>query len=337
MRTTKMKKLTSGDIERFSDANRQRYLHNKAQTFNLRHHDMRYTVADRVFLRDVHMHGSNLSKCEWLFANLAYADLSYSKLVCSTIRCSDITGIILINAKLHRADLRGVHCQEGDLKYANLINADCTGSNFQDCSLRQTDMRRTIMQLSNLAGADCRQACMRFAILEHSILKNADCRHCDLRDANLVDIQIDSCNLIGACIDGARLGGNRLFDIEMDPQNLMTVYRANRIVPEAGEFKAWKKVDEHLVELTIPEDAERIGGLAGPKCRVSHAYVQSITEGIDYDPEDQTSGPIKSDYDPAVVYEVGHRVVPDEFDNRVDRDCTNGIHCFVEREHAINF
>jgi len=198
---------------------------------------------------------------------------------------------------------------------------------FRNCTMVRIEFWETQLAGARFESSDLRQARFMYA----------DMRDIDLRDANLVDVQIDSCNLIGACIDGARLGGNRLFDIEMDPQNLMTVYRANRIVPETGEFKAWKKVDEHLVELTIPEDAERIGGLAGPKCRVSHAYVQSITEGIDYDPEDQTSGPIKSDYDPAVVYEVGHRVVPDEFDNRVDRDCTNGIHCFVEREHAINF
>ena len=96
------------------------------------------------------------------------------------------------------------------------------------------------------------------------------------------------------------------------------------IVPEEGSFIGFKKLaNDTIAKLYIPEDAERVGGYTGRKCRASKAIV---IEG---------SGPSK--YDSSFTYEPGKTVIPAAWDNDPRVECSSGIHFFITRKEAEEY
>jgi hypothetical protein len=160
--------------------------------------------------------------------------------------------------------------------------------------LRSADLRSANLRSANLSGADLRGADLRAADLSGANLRGADLRSADLRSANL-----RSANLSGAT----------------------GIYS---IVPEEGSFIGFKKLyDKTIVKLYIPEDAERVGGYTGRKCRASKAIV---VEGQGF-----------SQHNPEFEYKPGALVVPDEWDNDPRVECSPGIHFFITRQEAIDY
>ena len=95
-------------------------------------------------------------------------------------------------------------------------------------------------------------------------------------------------------------------------------------MPEEGSFIGFKKLaNDTIAKLYIPEDAERVGGYTGRKCRASKAIV---IEG---------SGPSK--YDSSFTYEPGKTVIPAAWDNDPRVECSSGIHFFITRKEAEEY
>ena len=161
---------------------------------------------------------------------------------------------------------------------------------------------------ANLGGADLSAADLRGAYLRGAYLRAADLHAADLRDADL---------------SGAYL----------DPHAIA----ARQIVPLVGAFEAWKKVKgagdaEYVLRLAVPDDAGRVGGLTGRKCRVSRAKViAAYAVGTD---GETTGAEFFSLYSPAFKYTVGETVTPDTFDSDPRTVCAQGIHCYITREDA---
>lgn len=100
--------------------------------------------------------------------------------------------------------------------------------------------------------------------------------------------------------------------------------------PEKGEYTAFKKADEKIVELRIPADAKRLSA-TGRKCRANKAIVVNITE-LDGTP---AGDEVCSNYDKNFVYRVGETVEVQNFDENRWNECAPGIHHYITREEAV--
>ena len=152
-------------------------------------------------------------------------------------------------------------------------------------------------------------------------LSGADLSGADLSGANLSRADLSGADLSGADLSGADLRGAK---------NVPFVPMA---CPDTGSFIGFKKASGHIVMLGIPEDARRLSA-TGRKCRCDKAIVIRIEE-MDGATSDLTE--VTSDRDSSFVYKVGEMVsVPDFCEDRW-RECSAGIHFFINRQEAVNY
>jgi hypothetical protein len=119
---------------------------------------------------------------------------------------------------------------------------------------------------------------------------------------------------------GANLRGAYLRGANLNPKEIAR----RQIVPSDGSFTAWKKLaNETIAKLLIPEDAERVGGLIGRKCRASKVIV--------------LAGDGLSNHDSRTKYTKNETVVPDSWDPDPRIECAPGIHFFVTRQEAEEY
>lgn len=132
----------------------------------------------------------------------------------------------LFQQDLTDANLSGCDLRYADLRYAELTNADLSGSNLSFAKLRGAHLTNADLTYSNLYGANLYGADLCFA----------DFRFADLRWSNLCACKTD--NII---------------------HNEYTSFFALQC-PEDGAFVGYKKVNNVIVKLEIPEDAKRSCG-----------------------------------------------------------------------------
>ena len=131
------------------------------------------------------------------------------------------------------------------------------------------------------------------AIESGADLRYADLRYADLNDANLNE------GTFGVCIN----------------------------CPEEGSFIAFKKCQDKIVKLLIPEDAKR-SSATSYKCRASKAKCLEIEDGLTE---------IASDRDSSFIYRVGEIIEVPDFDENRWNECSTGIHFFINREMAKQY
>ena len=153
------------------------------------------------------------------------------------------------------------------------------------------------------------------AIKQGADLRSADLYGADLYGANLCSANLRSANLYGADLRSADLG--------FIPINC----------PSDGAFVGWKKVQDKLIKLLIPEDAKRCSATTY-KCRCDKAKVLAITSLNEKTSFDSVTN---VNYNPHIEYKVGEMVYPDKFDEDRWNECSNGIHFFINKQDAINY
>ena len=228
----------------------------------------------------------------------------------NTIR-DTIVEAIKRGADLQDADLRGADLQDADLQDADLRGADLRGANLRYANLRGADL-----QDADLRGADLRGADLRGADLRYANLRGADLQDANLRGANLRYADLRGANLRYANLRGAK-------NVPYIPLNC----------PSDGAFVGWKKIDDKLVKLLIPDEAKR-SSATSYKCRCDKAKVLSITS---LDEKTSFDSVVNLNYTPNIKYCVGEMVIPDSFDNDRWNECSNGIHFFINKQDAINY
>ena len=164
--------------------------------------------------------------------------------------------------------------------------------------MRGADMSGVDMRGANMRGADMRWADMRWANMSGADMRWADMRWADMRGVQHIEFA----------------------------QNLFYPLTC----PEKGEYTAFKKADEKIIELRIPADAKRLSA-TGRKCRANKAVVISITT-LDGDP---AGNEVCSDHDKDFVYRVGETVEVQNFDENRWNECAPGIHHYITREEAV--
>ena len=179
------------------------------------------------------------------------------------------------------------------------------------------------------------------ATLEEAVKQGADLTRADLYGANLTGANLTGANLYGADLTradltradltGANLTGANLYGADLTgATNIPFVPFA---CPSDGAFIGWKKVNNCLIMLEIPEDARRCS-CTSQKCRCDKAKVLGITN---LDTNESVSEIKNASYSPAVTYVVGEMVYPDSFDENRWNECSHGIHFFINKQNAIDY
>ena len=188
---------------------------------------------------------------------------------------------------------------------------------------------------ANLAGACLAVADLAGANLEGAKLEDADISWADLTGANLEDANIKDANLKGAILNGANLKGADITGANINWANLNGAKNIPFIplsCPSEGAFIGWKRVGKYLVKIQIPEDARRSSATTR-KCRCDKALVLDITSLDGNEHYDEVTN---TNYN-KTIYKVGEMVYPDSFDENRWRECSHGIHFFINKEDAINY
>ena len=232
----------------------------------------------------------------------------------------------LIEAIKGGADLRGANLRGADLRGANLRGANLTGANLRGANLIGANLTDANLRGANLIGADLIGANLRGANLRGADLRGANLRGANLTGANLRDADLIGANLTDANLRGANLIGANLTDAKEIPYVPMAC-------PSDGAFIGWKKVCGNLIKLEIPEDARRCSATSR-KCRCDKAKVLSVWN---MRLEEEVSEVVNHAYNQETLYKVGEMVYPDSFDEDRWKECSNGIHFFINKQDAINY
>ena len=251
------------------------------------------------------------------FADLRSIDLEGANLKGANLRFACINGAMLTGANLEKANLSNSDFDNTVLIHANLKEANLEGANLRYACILGAKFNNANLKDANLEGANLRYAC----------ILGAKFNNANLKDANLSERSFAGANLDGANFEGANLEGADLRFAENVPDDAMPL-----ACPATGAFIAWKKVDCKLVKLEIPEDAKRSSATTN-KCRCSKAKVLAVTNLF----ETRTYKEVANyNYEP-LIYKVGEMVYPDSFDENRWKECSNGIHFFMDKNEAINW
>ena len=178
---------------------------------------------------------------------------------------------------------------------------------------------------ANLWYADLHEADLHGANLSRANLREAD-----LHEADLYRADLSGANLHEADLSGVDLSGADLSEVKHIPYIYM-------VCPEEGAFIGWKKAEisekQMIVKLSIPESAKRLSSTSR-KCRCNKAKVLEI---YNLDGTVAEERECYSSYDKNFIYEVGKTVNVDDFNEDRWKECTQGIHFFMNRQEAINY
>ena len=218
-------------------------------------------------------------------------------------------------------DCEGWRNMRANLSGADLCGADLCGADLSGADLSGADLCGAYLREAYLRGAD-----LCGAYLREAYLSGADLCGADLSGADLCGAYLRGADLRGAYLNGADLSGADLCRAENVPY-------IPYACPDFGMFIGFKKASGYIVVLEIPEDAKRLSA-TGRKCRCNKAKVLEI-QNIDGTKANVTK--VASGYDSSFVYEVGKTVSVDNFCGDRWKECSPGIHFFINRQEAVNY
>ena len=197
---------------------------------------------------------------------------------------------------------------------ANLYGANLRGANLRGANLRGANLCDANLYGANLYGANLRDA----------NLYGANLRGANLCDANLCDANLRDANLRDADLYGANLRGANNAELAL----------AQTLIVGEGDVIGWKKCKDNLiVKLLIPKEAKRHNA-TGRKCRAEFADVLEIIDSTD---KQKKPTQAVSNYNNKIIYEVGKRVIPNQYEPDRMIECAGGIHFFITKLEAINY
>ena len=200
-------------------------------------------------------------------------------------------------------------------------NEDCKG--WRDM---RADLSGAHLSGADLSGADLRRAYLSGAHLSGAYLSGANLSGAYLRRAYLSGAHLSGAYLSGAYLSGAYLSG-------ADLSGAKNVPYIPYACPDFGMFIGFKKASDYIVVLEIPEDAKRLSA-TGRKCRCNKAKVLEI-QNLDGTKANVTE--VRSNHDRSFIYETGKTVTVDNFCEDRWKECSAGIHFFINRQEAVNY
>ena len=233
-----------------------------------------------------------------------------------------LDGENLNGLNLNGALLDGASLVEASLDHASLVGASLVGASLDHASLDLASLVEASLDHASLVGASLNWALLDHASLDHASLVGATLDHASLKGASSLNGAVfEGASLIGTCLDGAYLDG--VINFPFIPF----------ACPDTGSFIGWKKVEGKIIKLEIPADAKRCSATSN-KCRCDKAKVLEI-QTLDGSPSHITK--IPSDFDRKFIYEVGKTVSVKDFCDDRWRECSQGIHFFINRQSAVEY
>jgi uncharacterized protein YjbI with pentapeptide repeats len=144
--------------------------------------DFSDTELHGVSFENATLAGAKLKRANIQRCNLKGADLSEARMAEATIADSDLSGVRLVEAKLHGIQAPGVMLTGADLTKARLAGANLAGADLASVRLVEAD----------LSGAD----------LSGAKLLGADFTRADLTGVNFGDADLDGATFTDAAVDG---------------------------------------------------------------------------------------------------------------------------------------
>lgn len=200
---------------------------------------------------------------------------------------------------------------------------------FDSCGLSKANFHFCSGGNMNFVGCDLRNASFEKTDLTSSLFKDCDMEYLNFHSVDLY------------C---ASLSGNKNMD-KIDADIGTKFFRLQ--CPEVGSFVAWKKVRDffsqksYIVKLLIPEDAKR-SSATSYKCRAEFVkvlgiYEESGTESAEDAVLNRSIISMSLDRHIDTDYVVGRFVYPDSFDEDRWKECSHGIHFFMNFEVAKKY
>lgn len=263
-------------------------------------------------------------------------------------------GIFMTQEELNKAIKAHRHfllrdCKGWENMRANFHDKNLSGLDLSRAVLREADFTQAVLYEANLTGADLYQADLRWADLNDANLTDADLCNADLRNADFEGAILYRANLYDANLFSANLYNADLRNVCLDKANLTNAYLSganlNRVTyntftsffalvcPEEGDFIAWKKVNNIIVKLRVPEEARR-SSATSRKCRCEFAKVLELQnlDGTPYNSDEV----INYNY-AETIYKVDEFVYADSWDDDRWNECSHGIHFFITRDEAVKY
>ena len=238
-------------------------------------------------------------------------------------------------------DVEGWEHMRADLSYCTLVdldfsNANLSGINFRFSILSHSQLNGCNLSFACLYGANLAFTKLEEAKLTRANLAHADLNHADLASADLRKANLYRTNLWYTTLDNADLKFAYCDFANVDGVDLSVANNVPYIpmaCPDTGSFIGYKKAEEYIVKLEIPESAQR-SSATGRKCRCDKAKVLEIQN------LDGTKASVKkvcSGYDEDFIYKVGEIVSVPNFDTYRFNECAPGIHFFINRQEAVDY
>ena len=235
-----------------------------------------------------------------------------------------------------KEDCDGWENMRADLSYTNLLNADLSRANLSEVNLSGADLSEANLSGANLLKANLLGANLSGADLSKANLLGANLSGTDLLETNLLEANLSCANLSWADLSGADLLKANLLEVDLWRANLSMAKNIPYIsiaCPDTGAFVAWKKVNDYIVKLQIPEDAKRCSATTR-KCRCDKALVLAIENR---DGTDSGKTTLTNMSYATCVYTVGEMVYSDSWDDNRWNECSHGIHFFITRQEAVDW
>jgi hypothetical protein len=226
-----------------------------------------------------------------------------------------------------------------DLGFADFSDSIFINCNFSGARMYYANMKHCHFYKCKFCGTDLHGSYMQHTVFDMCMFNSANLCYADANSSRFY-----RCNFKKASINDSTDFTNA--DMDM-PKNMPYI---PMVCPEEGEFIGWKKcyyavestiygsdnIKGCIVKLKIPAHALRSSSL-GRKCRASEAIVLAIQ---DLHGKDLGVGvEAFSEYDMRFKYHVGETVKPrrPSFDPDRWRECSAGIHFFINRREAVRY
>ena len=216
------------------------------------------------------------------------------------------------------------HTCENNTYAKTIYEAIKKGISLKEANLSYMDLSGIDLYGINLSCADFTCSCLNNAILKNANL-SASIFYCT---------ELTNANLSGAILTGANFDGATTTNID-----ITNVIGLNDHCPKEGSFIAWKKCIgdnnkiPYIVKLEIPTDAKRSSSTSN-KCRCSKAKVLEI-QNLDGTIADIDK--VYSYFNLDFEYKVNEIVKSDSFDDNFWKECSHGIHFFMNRQNAVMY
>ena len=255
-------------------------------------------------------------------ANLRCAYLTGADLYGANLRCTDLTGVNLANTDLRRAALTGADLSGAALTCANLSGATLYGANLSDVDLTGTDLTG-----ADLSGTALTCACLTDANLIYANLTYANLYCADLTGADLYGAKLYGANLRGADLRGADLRYANLEWSDLTDTILDEKEQCRKGIVLTEPMIGYKKARGcKIITLEIPIGA-KVFSINNSKRRTNKCKVIDM----------QGKSKLSSCYDNNFKYHVGDEIEIEDFDERYNVECGEGIHFFSTREEAEEY